>query len=85
MFIRCQRLLEGPGPSDVIVAFQTADGRTEEVVVNIGSLNGDHLNIAVIAEGRDGRALIELPREATSGQSRVWVMDTELQELQAAE
>jgi hypothetical protein len=46
MFIRCQRLIEGPGPSDVIVAFQTSDGKTEEVVVNKGSLDGDMLSVA---------------------------------------
>jgi len=77
--------MEGPGPSDVIVSFQTTDGRTEEVVVHKGSLQGDLLNVAVIGKDNAGRALIELPREAASGQSRVWVLDTELQELQAAE
>lgn len=85
MFIRCERLLDGPGPSDVIVAIHTVDGQTVEVVVDKRSLHGDSLDVAVIGKNSEGNALIELPREASSGQGRVWVPYSELRELQAAE
>jgi hypothetical protein len=84
MFIKIERLLDGPGPSDVIVSFKTADGKVEEVVVNKGSLNGDLLDVGPILYKNEGRVLIELPRESSSGQGRIWVPDSEIKELQAA-
>ena len=85
MLIQCKRLLNGPGPSEAIVSIKTAEGREEELIVYNGLLNGDMLDIGPILHREKDRVLIELPREATSGQSRIWVAASELRELQAAE
>lgn len=85
MLIQCKRLLSGPGPSEAIVSVKTFDGREEEVIVYNGLLNGDMLDVGPILHREKDRVLIELPREAASGQSRIWVSASEMRELQAAE
>lgn len=85
MLIRCQLVMDGPGPSEAIVSIRTADGRDEEVVIYKGLLSGGFLEVGPAVHRTEEHILIELPREAASGQWRVWVKQSEASELQAAE
>ena len=85
MRINCKLLMDGPGPSDAIVSIRTVNDHEEEVVVYKGLLHNGFLEVGPVLHRGEGRALIELPRESTSGQWRIWVPEAELRELQAAE
>lgn len=78
MLIKCQRLMDGPGPSEAIVGIRTMQGRLEEVIVDTSLLEGAYLNVGPAVTVQENRVLIELPRESASGSSRVWVLDSEL-------
>lgn len=86
MLIKTTRIMDGPGPSEVIVKLMTAEGRVEEVVVDVASLQGDGLEVGPVLAKRDELLLIELPRETASGRLRLWIPDSErIKELEAAE
>lgn len=78
MKVKCERMMDGPGPSEQVVRVLTADGHAEEVVVHQSSIRDGHLETSR-ALARDGtRVLVELPRESTSGNWRLWVNQTEV-------
>jgi hypothetical protein len=77
MFLKCTVRMEGPGPSEKIVEVETSDGPME-LVVDIDSLCGvDRLAVQPVHRN-NGKTLVELPRESTSGQSRVWIFSSNL-------
>lgn len=78
MFIRCVRLMEGPGPSEAIVSVSTAEGKKEEVVVYTGLLKNGYLEVGPLLITHDRRSLIELPREAASGRRRIWISESDV-------
>jgi hypothetical protein len=84
MLIKCTRLMDGPGPSEMVVSVKTLSGRTEEVVVYTGLVHGDCLDVGPIIFQKDDSVLIELPRESASGLVRVWVLTSELCEMRSA-
>ena len=70
--LKCDVLATGPGPSEKVVEILTTTG-SEEVVLHSSALD-DQGRVEVGVLGYDqGRALVELPREASSGRWRVWV------------
>lgn len=77
MLIRSRRVVEGPGPSEVVVEVKTVTG-TEEVVVQEDNLRDGNLEIGRVLGIRDGKALIELPRESTTGKWRLWIPESEV-------
>ena len=79
MLIKCQRLMEGPGPSEAIVSIRTTKGE-EEVVVYTGLLINGYLEVGPQLSGQSDRVLVELPRESASGRWRVWVPTSEVVE-----
>jgi hypothetical protein len=79
MFVRCQRLMDGPGPSEAIVSVRTTKGE-EEVVVYTGLLSNGYLDVGPRVLGQPDRVLVELPREAASGRWRVWIPTSEVVE-----
>ena len=78
MRIRCKLVVEGPGPSEAVVAVKTARGPLEEVVVYTGLLQNEQLEVGPFLGSRDGQTLIELPRESASGRWRIWVPNSEV-------
>ncbi|MGP9819722.1 hypothetical protein ACTZWW_06885 [Salinarimonas sp. NSM] len=76
MLVKCERLLEGPGPSEALVRIETRDG-AEEIIVDSSLVVGGALDVGPIVGMRDGLALIELPRESVSGRVRVWISQSE--------
>ena len=70
--VKCDILGNGPGPSEKVVEIATTEG-TEEVVLHSSSLDNEGRIEVGVFEYQKDRALIELPRESTSGRWRVWV------------
>lgn len=79
MLLKCRLLGEGPGPSEIIVEITTWDGN-EEVVVSSTQIRDNHLEIGSVIGVQEKFALVELPRETTSGKWRVWVPQSEILE-----
>jgi hypothetical protein len=77
MRIKCKQLLEGPGPSEEIVAVTTADGTLEEVVVYTGLVKDGYLQVGPVLGKEADKVLVELPRESASGRWRIWVRESE--------
>jgi hypothetical protein len=71
MLMKCTIQMDGPGPSETIVAVETIDGMME-LIVDVDQVHDNYLNVESVYK-RNGHILVELPRESTSGQTRVWV------------
>ena len=78
MKIKIKPLVEGPGPSEVVVGFVTFEGRNEEVVVDKSLIDGNFLKVGPVLTTQGDRALIELPRESASGRIRFWISSAEI-------
>jgi hypothetical protein len=77
--LKCDILQEGPGPSERIIMIDTQEGK-EEIVVHSSILVGKNkFEVGLIGKS-NGHALIELPRESSSGRWRVWVPSSALTE-----
>lgn len=74
--IRCE-VGEGLIPTERFARIERADGGVEEVAVSREQIEGDYLDAAEIGR-REGRVLIELPRESSAGNWRVWVKEDAL-------
>jgi hypothetical protein len=72
VFVRCESIDSGPGPSEKIVSIRTAVGCLEEVVVHQSFVRAQSLEVEKVGE-RNGSFLVELPGEAVSGSWRLWV------------
>jgi hypothetical protein len=77
VLIMCEQVSDGPGPSEKVVAVRTTEGASEEVVVHCSQVRDQALEVSRIAD-RNGDVLVELPRESTSGNWRIWVSGTSL-------
>jgi hypothetical protein len=73
MRVKIQTVGDGLHPSEAIVTVATADGTEEELVVDKRSIEDGSIRIGYPVDSRGDRFLIELPRETSSGTSRVWV------------
>ena len=73
MRLRVDRLSEGPGPGEVVVAVTTAGGATEQVIVHVMGMVGDTIDVGYPLASDEEQRLIELPRESVSGKWRLWV------------
>jgi hypothetical protein len=72
MLMKCSVQMRGPGPSETIVVVETDSGMME-IIVDVDSVKDDRLLFVESVHKRNGSTLVELPRESTSGQTRVWV------------
>jgi hypothetical protein len=70
--------MDGPGPSERVVAITTSQGREEELVVHDSAIHGGTIEVGQVGE-RDEQVLIELPQESASGNWRVWVPSSSLE------
>lgn len=64
----------GPGmyEDEVLVAVRTREGE-EELLLDSVSVEGERVEVGNPVGGMNGHLLVELPRETTRGQWRVWV------------
>jgi hypothetical protein len=71
MKLNCE-VVDGLMPTEKIARIQNAEGKIEEVAVPAQNIDGGKLFAYEI--GRfEGKVLVELPRESTSGRWRIWV------------
>ena len=63
---------EGLIPSERVARFNSADGKSVEVIVSKSQVSGGRVEASTIARDHNCM-LVELPRESTSGNWRVWV------------
>jgi hypothetical protein len=71
--LKVETVCEGQHPSEVVVSVTTADGQSEQLVVDTRSLKDNTVEVGY-AVGRDNdRFLVELPRETSRGLWRLWV------------
>ena len=68
-------ITDGLMPSERISQIETADGKSEAVAVSSENIQGNRL-LAFEIGRREGRVLVELPRESTSGRWRIWVKES---------
>lgn len=83
MYLKCRHVMSGPGPSEELVEIATVGGNAE-LIVDSDLIQDEMLHIGAVVRKQNGHALIELPREALSGQSRVWVNSIDLKECAIA-
>lgn len=76
MYIRCQFITDGPGPSEHVVGIETKSGQ-EQVVLSTRALDNGYLDIGEPLSREGQNFLIELPRESASGRWRIWVPESE--------
>lgn len=77
--VRCEVVMNGPGPNEQIVKIREASGFYEEVVATIGAVTNGFLETSHIL-GRDAeKVLVELPRESASGKWRLWVSERDIE------
>jgi len=72
ILLKFNALAVGPGPSEKIVEIDTSDGKEEVVLHSSSIVHQDKFEVGMIGIEND-RALIELPRESSTGRWRVWV------------
>lgn len=72
MRVRIKRIMEGPGPSEAVVAIKTASNREEEVVVQNNQIADNSIQVWSVGE-KDNSVLVELPQESASGNWRLWI------------
>jgi hypothetical protein len=70
--IRFKAVMDGPGPSERIIAIPVKGGGEEEVILSKDLIQGDTLEVGKIGGTADS-VLIELPQESASGSRRLWV------------
>lgn len=80
MLLSCRKMMDGPGPSEVVIEVKVHDG-TDEVVVHENALKNSAIEIGNVIGQRDGLSLVELPREAASGKWRIWVPSAEVKQM----
>jgi hypothetical protein len=80
MFVRCESVDRGPGPSDKYVTVKTNSGDIEEVIVHTSFVRDKMMEIAPVSSRNGSAVLIELPSETVSGSWRIWVPKDSLQQ-----
>ncbi len=80
--LKVTRIGAGLHPSEVVIAVTTADGASEEVLVDNQSLRNDALEIGYPVATEVDRTLVELPRETARGSWRLWVPTSALMETE---
>jgi hypothetical protein len=82
--LKVRQIREGLHPNEVVVAFDTADGGEQTMVVDRRSLRNDSVRVGYPIGREANRLLIELPRESLQGRWRVWVLDTAVENDEVA-
>ena len=65
---------DGLMPAEKIARVEAADGEVEEVSVSTDNISDNKLVASEIGR-REGKVLVELPRESASGRWRIWVKE----------
>lgn len=77
MRVKIKTVMDGPGPSEAVVAIKTTSDRHEEVIVQKTEIRGDTIEVGRIGENADS-VLVELPHESAAGNWRLWISTQEL-------
>ncbi len=78
--LRVKTVREGLHPTEVVIAIDTDRGLVN-LVIDKESLIEELIDVGYPVAKRKGQTLVELPRETTSGQWRVWVSDDTVKEV----
>lgn len=73
MRLKVTTIGDGQHPSESVVMLETADGDSEELIVDKRSIRSNTLRIGYPIRRDGDRLLVELPRETLRGLWRVWV------------
>lgn len=73
MRLKVKTIGDGQHPSESVVVLETADGGSEELIVDKRSISNETLRIGYPISRDGDRLLVELPRETLRGSWRVWV------------
>ncbi len=76
--VKVEVLGEGQHPSERMIAVTSATGEIENVIVDRRSIEDDTIDVGYPVGSEDGAYLIELPRETTTGQWRIWVKKSDV-------
>ncbi|MDR3525643.1 MAG: hypothetical protein P4L57_00070 [Rhizomicrobium sp.] len=72
MRVKVRKIEDGLHPNEVIVEVRTSNG-SERLVVDKRAIEANSLSVGAPLRQDGGLHLVELPRETTNGQWRVWV------------
>jgi hypothetical protein len=64
---------DGLMPAEKIARIEVIGGGIEEVSVSVNDISHDNKLMASEIGRREGKVLVELPRESASGRWRIWV------------
>lgn len=78
MQLKVQTLGEGLHPGEVLVRIDTIDGKHEEVLLDKKAVISNNVEVGRPLQKINGHLLVELPRETTRGEWRVWVQEGDL-------
>lgn len=78
MQLKVHPLGEGLHPGDVLVRINTRDGKHEEVLLDRKTVVSNKVDVGRPIQRMNGHLLVELPRETTRGEWRVWVEEGDL-------
>lgn len=71
------KIVRGATNSERVAYIKTVSGQEAEVILDVSQAN--HKSVVAAEIGRkDNDVLIELPRETSSGDWRIWVSDNQL-------
>lgn len=73
LWLRVEKLMDGPGPGEALVTFSTISGKAEQVILNQATIEDNMILVGYPIREKEEQSLIELPRETLSGRWRVWV------------
>lgn len=76
--VRVEVLGEGQHPNERMVAITMADGNRENVMVDRRSIDDETIDVGYPVASDGDRYLVELPRETTTGQWRLWVKQSDV-------
>ncbi|HEY5049162.1 MAG TPA: hypothetical protein VII49_14190 [Rhizomicrobium sp.] len=83
MRIKVQKIGDGAHHSESVVEIKTTGGGVERLVIATRSLQNNSILVGAPLGHKGKEVLVELPREAMSGTSRVWVSSKNLLEDEA--
>lgn len=78
MRLKVHPMGEGLHPREVLVRIDTRDGKHEEVLLDKQTVVSNRVDVGRPIQRMNGHLLVELPRETTRGEWRVWVQEGDL-------
>ena len=78
MWVRVEEMGAGQHPSEVVVGVRVSDGSVARLIVDRRSIDNNAIEVGFPVGSDKDRFLVELPRETSRGEWRVWLKQSDL-------